>query len=230
MSDVDANSVSDTKTACSWMLTCYPQDVADGARILKLLPTLPGIVAYAGQLEDCPKTKKLHVQAWVEFKKSTPWQKIDAVILCPGRHYEKRKGTRRQAYDYCLKEESRHEGLGVTWHQCVMENPPCEKGQGQRTDLEKCYEMVRAGADDAEIAFAYPAAYTKCHAAIAKVRAAMVKPRALKVGQEPFFVEIVGPTGVRKTSSVIDAYPDAAVMSDEKGWFDGYNGQKVCDA
>lgn len=61
------------------------------------------------QHEICPDTQREHVQGFVIFK--TP-QRISALqkILGDKCHVEARKGSKRQAADYCRKEESRKPG------------------------------------------------------------------------------------------------------------------------
>lgn len=78
-----------------------------------------------------------------------------------------------------------------------------------------------------EIADKLPQQFAKFHGAISKYRAAVVPDRHLATDEPAFILEIVGPTGTRKTSSVLEAFPGAAVLTSEDGWADGYKGNEV---
>jgi len=53
----------------------------------------------------------VHLQGYVEFNKKLRITQI-AALLAPlnGAHWEKRRGTRQQARDYCMKDDTRLEG------------------------------------------------------------------------------------------------------------------------
>lgn len=93
---------------------------------------------FVGQTEVCPETKKEHIQAYVEFKNTVRLSKLQ-IIWGPGNHFEKRKGTRDQARDYCMKEDSRAPEA-VPYEIGVWEP---SKGQGKRTDLQDACAIVK---------------------------------------------------------------------------------------
>lgn len=59
------------------------------------------------QLEECPETKRLHNQGYIEFTKQLSFSMVKQLL--PDIHFEARKGTQAQAIAYCTKEESRVE-------------------------------------------------------------------------------------------------------------------------
>lgn len=71
-----------------------------------------GLVRYiVFQLEESPHTGRLHYQWYLEFaKNSYRYAYVKKMLLDPTVHVENRKGTRVQARNYCMKEESRVEG------------------------------------------------------------------------------------------------------------------------
>lgn len=94
------------------------------------------------QREECPKTKKKHWQGYIELteKVSIKWLKEnmeDNTI-----HFEPRKGTQKQAIDYCTKEDTR------------IESPTfygSKKCQGNRSDLDSMVDAIESGMTSKEI-------------------------------------------------------------------------------
>lgn len=117
---VTGDEGDDIGTARAWCLTFY---VPDGCR------PVPGEDAcryFVCQREVCPETGRVHWQAYCEFKEPVRGTKLLQAIrvelgdqrfrqLRRGEiHWERRRGRRDQARDYCRKEESRdpREGSG----------------------------------------------------------------------------------------------------------------------
>lgn len=86
------------------------------------------------QREKCPKTGKLHYQGYIELIKKRRLTSLKKVY--PKYHIESRKGTQKQAIDYCKKEETRY-------------SPPREFGipkqQGKRNDILTVRNMIDKG-------------------------------------------------------------------------------------
>lgn len=76
------------------------------------------------QKEKCPDTGREHFQGFLELNAPMRFAGIKSLIRCDSSHLEKRKGTPLQAWEYCVKEESRVDG---PW---MYGDPP--KGQGHR--------------------------------------------------------------------------------------------------
>lgn len=87
-----------------------------------------------------------HVQGYVEFDR--PMRFTDVSRWLPGAHWEVRKGSREEARDYCMKEDTRIDG-------------PWEHGEfgqrmGERSDLTACRDAIKAGMSRAEVLEAFP--------------------------------------------------------------------------
>lgn len=57
-------------------------------------------------LEECPKTKKFHLQGYCELKKKKTLMGIKKLFGDSTLHIENRKGTQAEAADYCKKEKN----------------------------------------------------------------------------------------------------------------------------
>lgn len=86
------------------------------------------------QEELTPKTKKPHIQGYIEFGKPTKWNFLCQTIghMWVG----KRKGTPEECFDYCSKQKSRKPGT-TFWEGGVR-----SKGSGSRSDLEHVQQEV----------------------------------------------------------------------------------------
>lgn len=127
-------------------------------------------------------------------------------------HWEKRRGSARQASEYCKKD-------GDFFEKGVM------SAQGQRKDLEVIKKKIEEGIEEVDIAeqhFSQWVVYRRSFAAYRQLLAAKVdrtKPR----------VEVlIGEAGVGKTRYVRHRHRGDDVWEyGGGGWFDGYDGQRV---
>lgn len=75
--------------------------------------------------EVCPTTKRKHLQGYIRFTNAKSKSAIQALLGVPGCHLEPRKGTEREASDYCKKDGD------------YFERGECQDAApGKRTDLE----------------------------------------------------------------------------------------------
>lgn len=111
------------------------------------------------QKEKCPSTDKCHFQGYIELAKPMRIAGVRKLLNCNA-HLETKKGTREQARDYCMKEESRVEG---PW-----EFGEWSTGQGARTDLKNVTKMIMEGRPEKEIFEGNPETYIKYHSGISK--------------------------------------------------------------
>jgi len=126
-------------------------------------------------------------------------------------HLAKAKGNAEQNKKYCTKAEGRVAG---PWELGTMPK------SGDRTDLhEAAEELMRTG----DIRAIDSAVFLKYASGCLKLAALAPPPRrdALKI------ITIVGPTGIGKSYSVHDLYPDVYCvnMGNSGLWWDGYTGQ-----
>jgi hypothetical protein len=164
------------------------------------------------QLEQGEEGTK-HLQGYVVFnsvKRMTALKKIHARA-----HWERRRGSHKEAKDYCMKEESRLEG-------------PFEFGTepqevGKRETPQLLLESIKAGHDDKTLLEAYPGYILRYgFGRISDMR------RCLQ-GKREWLTEgvlIWGDAGVGKSTWVRKNFPGAYWKSQDK-WFDGYNGEDV---
>lgn len=68
-------------------------------------PVFPCEVDWKCQLEKCPTTGKLHYQGYCRFPKTKTIVALKKIL--PLAHWENRRGSHKQAYDYVTKEETR---------------------------------------------------------------------------------------------------------------------------
>lgn len=160
-----------------------------------------------------------HFQGYLEFKKPI---RVPALRNLFQAHWDKRKGKREQARDYCMKEDSREAGpweFGDPWIAKVG-------SQGKRTDLDDACGMVKEGRSDREVAEAFPAAFAKYSKGLQALRTALSYARS----EAPEVYICYGPPGCGKSVLARSGSDESEIWVDPIGagtWFDGYCGQPV---
>ena len=168
-----------------------------------------------------------HLQGYIELAKRKRMSGVKALFTAIGvdpdkPHLEARKGTQKQAIDYCTKEDTRKAGPFEQG-----EARPCK--QGARTDLVKLRDACKAKrswvdiADDDDIG----PTLLKYHKAAQFLRNAyeleLVKTDEFRL----LDVEVLhGPTGSGKTRKAIAAGSFKWNPSSPE-WWDGYNGEET---
>jgi len=155
-----------------------------------------------------------HFQGYVEFtnrKRLTELRRLDEWHC----HWEARRGTRFQARDYAMKEDTRTDG-------------PFEIGewdgiaQGKRNDLNECALMIKEGATLQKIAEEYPTQVIR----YARGLSTLINLNKPADNQEaPSVTLLYGPPGCGKTRQVREAHPAdlwVAPINSNFTWFDGY--------
>lgn len=89
--------------------------------------------------EICPDTKRLHWQGYAEFSKQNTKKRVKELFGSNEIHVDPRRGTQKQAIDYCKKDGDFYE-FGEL------------KKQGKRTDMTSVREMIQDGFTNSEIA------------------------------------------------------------------------------
>lgn len=159
--------------------------------------------------ETCPDTGKKHLQGYVEFLRAMDFGKIVDLLGGEGVHIETRKGSPRQASDYCKKEKDFEEFGELS-------------KQGKRSDLDEVVEHLENGLTVRETALANPIQYIKYHRGIEKLRSFMIKPRDFV----PEVTVMYGKTGTGKSRKAREGVEDYYVWTPARGkWWDGYDGQ-----
>lgn len=153
-----------------------------------------------------------HFQGYVELKSPTRMSTI--IKKMEGCHIEPRRGTQKQAIDYCSKEDTRVEG---PWRFGAA------KEQGKRTDLAALGEMAREGKRKREAFEEAPAVYMQYHKAFAHVQTLYRPPES-----DRKVILLVGPPGAGKTRFVKENHPEHwSTPLQKEMWFDGYDGHEV---
>lgn len=153
-----------------------------------------------------------HIQGYLEFNAAQRFGTVKRLISqrC---HLEKRRGTRQQARDYCMKEETRLEGPWEygTW---------IPGGQGRRSDLHGVREAITSGTSEVELWDSYFPAMVRYHRGIDRYRNIKSVPRDF----EPVVHVLYGPTGTGKSKWCFDTYP-GAYWKPQDNWWDDYDSQ-----
>jgi hypothetical protein len=157
---------------------------------------------------ECQSTP--HLQGYLELSKKTSLSTLKKFLSRA--HWEKAKGTSKQASDYCKKDGDFEEAGTLS------------PGQGTRTDLLDIKNEIDAGASDFEIATKYFNKWLLHRRSFAAYRGLLATKRSWKTK----VVVIWGKTGVGKTRFVHDQIMDSTFWTPgDYLWFDGYSGQEI---
>lgn len=151
-----------------------------------------------------------HYQGYAEFSKPNRISALKKFL--PTAHFEQRRGTRDQARDYCMKDESRLEG---PWEHGEFG----DKKPGARKDIVRLYEAVKEGKTNKEILEENPAAYMKFYRAVHHVRHVISVKRSFKTEVYVLW----GATGLGKSYYCRDLSPNA-YWKQRGDWWDEYDG------
>lgn len=169
------------------------------------------LIQYLGYgIEICPETGNRHFQGYVEFKKAFTLGMVKKAFDDKTVHLEARKGSQKQAVDYCKKDGEFNE-IGEL------------KVQGKRTDIDIKRQEVEDGCtmnEMIETATSYQSL---------KMAELLLKYKEKKRPIQPILVKwVYGETGCGKTHNCFVDYPLVfrPIKSNEYKWWDGYDGQK----
>lgn len=131
-----------TSRARHWCFTLNNPTEQELLTLSGLSATSPACTYLVYQIEEGWNGTR-HVQGYIEFNTAFRFTTVKRLI-CPRVHLEKRRGSRDQARDYCMKEETRIEGPYEygTW---------IPGGQGRRTDLHFIREKIIEGTTEIEL-------------------------------------------------------------------------------
>lgn len=162
--------------------------------------------------EVCPTTGKVHYQGYVEFPNPIGLGGLKK-LFGSETHFEPRRGTQKQAIEYCKKDRKYIEYGGLK-----------EDRQGERTDLQKVLDLIKEGKPDYEIVPELTSIQSV--RVLETVRLKMIEPRDVNVKPEVFW--FWGETGTGKSRTVKELtnndYDDCDYAN---GFLIGYTGNKT---
>lgn len=184
--------------------------------------------SYLGQLErgtgltEASPEGYLHWQIYIENDECIRFSTLKNKF--PKGHFEVRKGTKQQAFDYVSKSDSA-QGVVIYNGQMNLE----ESNPGRRSDLERFADLVKDGVRVIDLVRSDSRAvrYVRMLEDLQQKEDAV---RNAELGWRPVKVTYLsGPTRVGKSSGVIGSYERGSVfrVTDYAHPFDGYSGQKV---
>lgn len=159
--------------------------------------------------KEVSETGTPHLQGYGVLDRPFTLQRFKKDI-CERAHVEQRKGSHKQARDYCKKDGDYYE---------VGEEP----AQGKRTDLELAADIIKKTGSLKRVAEELPTTYTKYSRGLRDLSLMLIPPYEHDAVRGLWYV---GPPGTGKSRKARSLYPDAYLKPQSK-WFDGYDGQSV---
>lgn len=150
-----------------------------------------------------------HLQGYCELAQQTRCKALKSKI--PKAHIEKRKGTPKQAADYCKKD-------GDYTEHGEISRP------GARNDIKSYVSSILEGKSEMDIIEEHPSCYVRYPKAYHAVK--LAQARQDKSFRKVQVIILHGPAGSGKTRRAYQADPDLYAVTDSR-WWDGYCGQKT---
>lgn len=169
--------------------------------------------------EICPKTKKRHLQGFLQTTKTMRFAAIKKMCNYSGLHLEVMKGRFDQNEEYCSK-EGNYTQLGE-W-----------VSQGHRSDKDPVIsDIIETGGDKEHIMEEFPEMYMKFHGGIDKLCTYHKKKKHNQWMDVETHI-LCGGAGTGKTSYVTKkhGYENVFILdtdADSKFLLDGYEGEKI---
>jgi len=221
-----------------YVLTCYDTTCFTLWKKLDLDQTK--IRWFSFQFEVTPKTHRDHIQGYVEFHDAVSLRQAKKRLRCNTVNLQPRAGTRVQARDYSLKEDTPE--FRTRYPQWTSkgyrkkDTEPVTLGtwkteQGVRNDLVKVAEMIQDGSSETEIFFACPREYLKFSGHIRRALN-LITRKSLNQYIPNLKVKVYwGATRSGKNKAIFEEYGASncfiPTWNGKKFWFDGYEGQKT---
>jgi len=227
--DTDVKNIHETIKSQS---TNWTSSMEKGKKVFTALPSRSGDIRFCiYQLERSPTSNRLHLQGYVEFRKSVRVRQCQRIIGASQRlHVETRRGTRQGAIEYCSKDESRvpigERGTPIEPGVYILGDK--QKSQGKRSDLDAIAAEIKSGTSIKDIADEHTSSFIKYHKGI-MVTHSLLKTSTAYRGKTDVTV-YWGKSGTGKTRKAMYENPDAFILNNfdkKKVWWDGYNGEET---
>jgi len=190
-----------------WLITCFDTGVVNNPAGLQ--QSCRGLLkVWSFQIEKCPTTERLHLQAYFQFK--TKKRRAAVKVLLGSNAFDAKLCENPKAcYEYCKKDESRFLGpWSVPWQ---------GGNQGERTDLQALADLVKDRGVGGVVADR-PDLYIRYHAGIEKLDAHLHKDEEVVRKKEVMF--FYGETNCGKTTDACNF--EDAVLVERQGHFYDY--------
>lgn len=174
------------------------------------------------QMETCPKTQRDHWQGYLELFDQTSLKDVSALFEGKAPHLEQRRGTRKQAMDYCRKGVTAIEGT-------LTEFGKVDTKQGARGDLAAFTADIKTGMSDAKLCEKHPGAMFLHGAKVDRFRSQIKNdiPPGSKRTWETKGTWLWGPSGAGKSHKARELGGDAAYWKPIGKYWDGYAGEST---
>lgn len=205
----------------NWMVTIpnpsekgYPLD----EEYFKKLEKVEKIKYAVGQLELSNETKLLHWQLYVVLIKP---QRLSCLRkLFPKSHLEVRKGSHKQAVEYCTKSDTRQAGP-----YSMGEEP---KGQGHRSELDiiraKIEDRITEGNfNEKELADEHFSSWCRYERSFRRY-ASLSRPARTEYTKGYYYY---GRSGIGKSTLLRNKFPKACYMQYDGKYFSAYGGEET---
>lgn len=176
------------------------------------------------QLERGDTTGYTHWQGYVEYVRSTNFNRVKTDLGDPAVHIEPALGSRSQNIAYCTKQDTRVRGPFVFPDGFDTE----DNKQGYRRDLIEIKERLDDGASLVQVASQSFATFCRNYKAFEKYLLLVQPPRSWK----SHVIVAWGATGTNKSRFAHERDPKAYWLGPSHSgskvhWFDGYDGQET---
>lgn len=181
------------------------------------------------QREICPKTKKEHWQGYAEFTGKKTFSAAQKALKIGKSHMEPRKGTPKEAADYCQDEEKRKPE--TEFFEFGTRRP--EPEQGKRNDIHDLRDAMIFGDMEGNTKSITEIMLSDNHVTtLARFGrfAERCNMYALKLKTREFrHVEVILHWGERRTGKTRIPYEEGAHIFDphKDEWWDGYDGEQT---
>jgi len=153
-----------------------------------------------------------HFQGYAEFNNAKSFALVKKLPGLERAHIEKRKGSAKQARDYCMKDDTRLDGP-YEWGVC--------SSQGKRSDLIEVQKKIKDNVPMKRIAEDHFDVWVKYSKAFKEYKSLCVEKRSWPMD----LIFLLGPSGTGKTRTAMElAGPDCYVKPPGQ-WWDNYNGE-----
>ena len=162
------------------------------------------------------ETGNLHYQGYAEFHNTKRLAALKNLDAMEGAHWELRRGSQKDAMDYCRKTDD------PTYLDGPYEWGEPSSGQGARSDLKALKIAIDEGSTDVDLFDNFFPTMLRYHKSVSHYR----NLKQVKRSWKTLVTVCIGPTGTGKSSYAFNNYPDA-YYAPMDGWFDSYQGQET---